>query len=125
MIVVGPVDPLLVRHLQRALSSHFRWCREQGVAVPAELRGLFDALASDGQRRPTGARSGESGDDAAMLLALTYDQAAGRLGVSSRTVRRLVAAGSLPSVMVGGLPRVRAADLAAYVEGMEVRCAGN
>lgn len=54
-------------------------------------------------------------------LLLTYAQAAGRLGVSRRTVERLVKAGSLMGTRVGGAARIRASDLAAYVEALGPR----
>ena len=48
-----------------------------------------------------------------MLLDLT--STAAQLGVSARTVERLVAAGVLPSVLVGCRRRVRPEDLQAYI----------
>lgn len=54
-----------------------------------------------------------------MLLALDYESVATRLGVSVRTVRRLVSTGDLPAVSISGCRRVRATDLIAYVESLE------
>ena len=45
-------------------------------------------------------------------------EAAEQLGVSLRTIERLISAGRLPVVHVGGAARVRVADLGAYVQGL-------
>ena len=47
---------------------------------------------------------------------LTLPQVADRLQVSMSTVRRRIAAGELPVVVIGRNHRVRPADLARYVE---------
>ena len=87
------------------------------MPVPAQLVELLSQLASAGQGRPKVADVEAEPHDSSVLL-LDYNAAAARLGVSERTVRRLVAAGSLPAVVVGGCRRVRAADLAGYVEAL-------
>lgn len=46
---------------------------------------------------------------------LTLDEAAGRLSCSTRTLRRRIRDGSLPSFRDGGLVRVRDVDLERYV----------
>ena len=51
-------------------------------------------------------------------LLLTKSEAAEQLGVSLRTIERLISAGRLPLVHVEGAARVRVADLGAYVEGL-------
>ena len=48
-------------------------------------------------------------------VLLTYQDAAARLAVSVSTVRRLVAAGSLPCVRVGASVRVQEAALDRYI----------
>jgi excisionase family DNA binding protein len=52
-------------------------------------------------------------------LLLTKSEAAEQLGVSVRTVERLISAGQLPLVHVGGAARVRVADLGAFVQGLD------
>lgn len=49
---------------------------------------------------------------------LLYDvgRAARAANVSTRTIRRLIAAGDLPTVRVGLLVRIRRADLIAYID---------
>ena len=51
--------------------------------------------------------------DAPHLLSL--ETAADRLAVSTRTLRRLLAAGDLPSVRIRAARRIIATDLAAYI----------
>jgi excisionase family DNA binding protein len=51
---------------------------------------------------------------------LKVPQAAGRLAVSERTVRRLIASGELKSVRIGNAIHIVPEDLTAFVEnGME------
>ena len=52
-------------------------------------------------------------------LLITKSEAAEQLGVSLRTVERLIAAGRLPLVHVEGAARVRVADLGAYVQSLD------
>ena len=52
-------------------------------------------------------------------LLITKSEAAEQLGVSVRTVERLISAGLLPLVHVEGAARVRVADLGAYVQGLD------
>ncbi len=117
MILLGQVDPVLSNHLRKAISSHSRWCRENGITLPTELGRLLTALAdTDGQTRPKlPPRDETSDDDPVRLLTLDYDTAADRLMVSARTIRRLVAAGTLPAVDVAGCRRIRTTDLTAYI----------
>ena len=51
-------------------------------------------------------------------LLVTKGEAAERLGVSVRTIERLVACGRLPQVQVERLARFRVCDLEAYVHGL-------
>jgi excisionase family DNA binding protein len=52
-------------------------------------------------------------------LLITKNEAAEQLGVSLRTIERLIAAGRLPLVHVEGAARVRVVDLGAYVQGLD------
>ena len=52
-------------------------------------------------------------------LLITKSEAAEQLGVSLRTIERLIAAGRLPLVHVEGAARVRVADLGEYVQGLD------
>ena len=51
-------------------------------------------------------------------LLVTKGEAAERLGVSVRTVERLVATGRLPQVHVERLARFRVSDLEAFVDSL-------
>ena len=62
-------------------------------------------------------------------LLLTIDEVADHLRISTRTVRRLIRAGELPTVPIGRSLRIRRYDLSAYVDGRVSRkdnlgCAG-
>lgn len=53
-------------------------------------------------------------------LAVSIPDAADALGVAASTMRTMVAEGAVPSVRIRGRRMIRTADLAAYVEGLEV-----
>ena len=111
------LDDNVRAHVLRALAEHARWARSNGVALPPEVAGLLATLAPGGQERPALEPVAlEPHHD--LVLLLDFDGAGQRLGVSARTVRRLVADGRLPAVDVGGCRRIRASDLADYVEGL-------
>lgn len=119
MVVVG-LSSSVQSHLVRALSSHAQWCRVNAVPVPAEVVVLLEDLTdSRCQSLPSSPRDGASSDAEAVLLTVDYRAAATRLSVSERTLYRMVAKGELPAVSVGGCRRIRVADLAAYVDGLE------
>jgi excisionase family DNA binding protein len=82
--------------------------RRDGQHWPPVLESLR-LLASSGQGRPI-----FDGD----ILAMNYESAGRLLGVSERTVRRLVANGELPRVEIGGCSRVTVDDLRAYKDGL-------
>jgi len=59
-------------------------------------------------------------DEPTRLPRMTYGarEVAEVLGLSERTVRVLIAGGTIPSVRVGGRRLVRATDLDAYIAGL-------
>ncbi len=62
-------------------------------------------------------------------LLLTIDEVADHLRISTRTVRRLIQTGELPTVPIGRNLRIRRYDLSAYVDGRvsrkhNAKCAG-
>jgi len=62
-------------------------------------------------------------------LLLTIDEVADHLRLSTRSVRRLIQAGELPTVPIGRSLRIRRYDLSTYVDGRVSRkhnsdCAG-
>ena len=47
---------------------------------------------------------------------LTLKQVAVVLRMSERSVRRIIQAGDLPAIRIGGSPRIRSADLSNYLD---------
>ena len=123
LIDLSPQPPGLVKHLAVALSRHVRDLRQAGRVVPAEVDELATFLAHAVRTRPhatpvdDGSDPGHSPGVEDRLL-VTKGEAAGRLGVSVRTIERLVAAGRLPLVHVERAARFRVADLEAFVHDL-------
>jgi excisionase family DNA binding protein len=107
-------DEALLKYAARVLGDLRRRYWQDGLYWRPELESLRLLVASGGQGRPTFDVHAEVGD----RVAVTYEDAARRLSVSSRTVRRLIANGELPRVMIGGCARVAVADLQAFTEGL-------
>jgi excisionase family DNA binding protein len=107
-------DEALLNYAARVLGDLRRRYRQDGLYWPPELESLRLLVASEGQARPILDFDADPGDS----LAMTYEEAARKLAVSSRTVRRLVANGELPRVMIGGCTRIAVADLEAFTEGL-------
>jgi len=117
VVVEGP----LRRHLVAALEGYVAGLRRNGVAAPASLWDLLDALRSvtAGQSGPQDAAGGDSVDAGTVQqIAYSYRAVAERLDVSQSTVKRLVKAGELPVVDILGSRRIRSADLDAYLESL-------
>jgi excisionase family DNA binding protein len=111
----------LIAHMVIALSRYHRQLRAEGGRVPAQIEDLITFLADRvkaAQVVPThGAASAPSAVPRRLLV--TKRDAAEQLGVSLRTIERLISAGRLPLVHVEGAARVRVGDLEAYVESLE------
>lgn len=117
--------PEAVHHLAFALSGHVRRLHFQGVAVPhevQELAGFLRLLARTRQESPSVAVASETGHYSRMpgQLLVTKGEAAERLGVSVRTLERLVATGRVPQVHIERLARFRVKDLESYVAGLPI-----
>lgn len=115
--------PEIVRHLTLALSRHVRQLHLEGVAVPREVEDLTTFLVHLARGRQTPpAVAEEQGIDHHPIVSdrmlVTKNEAARRLGVSVRTVERLVAAGRLQQVQVERLARFRVDDLETFVNGL-------
>jgi excisionase family DNA binding protein len=126
----GQLPAELIAHLVIALSRYRRQLRAEGGRVPAQIEDLISFLADRVKARhdvlmldPWRAAS----DPAAMprRLLITKSDAAEQLGVSLRTIERLISAGRLPLVHVEGAARVRVTDLEAYVQSLEADGAPN
>jgi excisionase family DNA binding protein len=83
-------------HIAASLNGLRKRARRNGGHWSPELEAIR-LLANSGQERPE-----IDGD----VLAYDYEAVGKRLSISERSVRRLVAAGSLPSVMIGGSARI-------------------
>ncbi len=112
-------------HVALALSRYAKEARREGLAGLDEVE-MLAALLIDCVRARQGATPlGEPADvpDGGYMETpmLTKREAAHALRCSTRTVERLIAAGSLAAVKVEGSTRIRRADLDAYVEGLSAR----
>lgn len=113
----------ILKHLALALSGHVRRLHQEGQPVPREVQELalfLVRLARIRQDPPDPADEAGGVHDARMpnRLLVTKAEAAERLGVSVRTIERLVAAGRLPLVHVERLARFRVSDLEAFVNSL-------
>ena len=122
MIVLdlSAVDEL---HLARALALYQRRIRADGIRLPGGLSALLDAL-SDRERHTTTDREDAAepahSDAMSPLVLFEIGEIAARLRVSTRTVERLIEAGTLPAVKVSPREtRVRPSDLERYIETLE------
>lgn len=102
---------------------HVRNLRQAGVVVPAEVEELAEFLATSVRMRPQATAVAEDSEAehsprVADRLLVTKREAAERLGVSIRTIERLVTAGRLPLVHVERAARLRVSDLGAYVHDL-------
>ncbi len=114
MVFFADLDPSARAHLRRALAAHHQWCRTNGVPFPAVFEPL---LVSNGQDWTSRDGDEEIADAAGVPLAYRYDEAGEQLRVSEKTIRRLVEAGELRAVTIGGNNRrIPRDDLVEYLE---------
>lgn len=119
---------VVAEQVAMAVSHHIELVRRNGagralVEELAEVRNLLTltarAQASGGQERPTAAKrvpAGEKAHAGPRPLAYSYAAAGEALGVSARTVRRLVADGRLVAVPVGRARLIPHAELVRFLE---------
>ena len=113
----------VLTHLALAITRHVRQLHKDGLPVPSMVEELAAFLTMYVRTRQ--AATGANGDygtpqdlPVVRRLLITKAEAAEQLGVSVRTVERLIAAGRLPLVHVEGAARLRVADLEAYVDAL-------
>jgi excisionase family DNA binding protein len=113
----------VLMHLALAITRYVRQLRMDGLPVPSMVEELAAFLTLYVRTRQ--AATGVDGDygtlqnvPAVRRLLITKAEAAEQLGISVRTVERLIAAGRLPLVHVEGAARLRVADLEAYVDAL-------
>ncbi len=110
----------LAGHLTVAVQQHRSWARRAGLALPDELDELERALANRARRGQTGTPVEDLWQvrhaEQVSPKLLSYAATAAVLGVAERTVKRLVAAGDLTPVRIGGSSRVRVEQVDDYIE---------
>jgi excisionase family DNA binding protein len=120
----GQQSSEFIAHLVVALSRYLRHLRAEGGREPTQMEELIGAL-TDGVRVRHGVtlldlwRAAYARSAMPKRLLITKSDAAELLGVSLRTIERLISAGRLPLVHVEGAARVRVSDLEAYVQGLK------
>ena len=112
----------VLTHLALAISRYVRQLRKDEIPVPPMIDELaaFLTLYVRSRQAVTGVNSdfATSQEVPVVRLLITKAEAADQLGVSVRTVERLISAGRLPLVHVEGAARLRVADLEAYVDAL-------
>src|SRR3954470_18742475 len=119
---MSTADVSAARHLEAALRVHRARVERDGGAVPDAVL-LLERLA---RYRVSGSQDGSTFDDSADQLddqavtprLLTYRQVGDALAFSESKVKRLVAAGELQAVRIGGATRIRVGDLDAFVAAL-------
>jgi excisionase family DNA binding protein len=113
----------VLTHLALAITRYVRRLRKDEIPVPPTIDELAAFLTQYVRTRQavTGVNSDfATSQDVPVVrrLLITKAEAADQLGVSVRTVERLISAGRLPLVHVEGAARLRVADLEAYVDAL-------
>lgn len=113
--------PQIMVHLSVALSRHVCQLHRECLPVPHEVEELAVFLMRVARTPPIPPADERAASDHAGMpdrLLVTKGEAAERLGISVRTIERLVACGRLPQVQVERLARFRVCDLEAYVHAL-------
>jgi excisionase family DNA binding protein len=113
----GPDQAGLLHHVASELDDIRRLYQHNGRAFPLRLEALRLLVLNGDQSRSEVDANADSGD----ALCMTYATAAKRLAISNSSLRRLIAAGDIPTVRIGGSIRIVEADLQAYVETLDRR----
>jgi excisionase family DNA binding protein len=119
VIVLTPGSDDL-RRLAEALELYRRWLDQRGDTWPG-LDHLARAVTTGQRADHTGHHDGPATtssdtDNAWQHALLTSSEAAERLRISARSLRRLAASGEIPTVRVGARGvRFRAADVHEYI----------
>ncbi len=116
----------VLAHLALALARHEKACARDRICVPAELVAVREFLTAAATTRqdatPFAAPAPPADADTVTdKLLLTKRETAALLGVSVRTVERLVSSGSLSPVRVSGSVRILRADLDTYLTTLHPR----
>ncbi len=112
----------VLTHLALAITRYIRQLRKDEIPVPPMIDELAAFLTQYVRTRQavTSVNSDfATSQERVVRLLITKAEAADQLGVSVRTVERLISAGRLPLVHVEGAARLRVADLQAYVDALD------
>jgi excisionase family DNA binding protein len=123
-MILATDDPEVMSHLAEALREHARRCIAVKREIPADVVRLASWLwthaDNSGLEWPistdqlhTSAASAQNPD----VTAHNYSSAAGLLGVSPRTVRRMVDDGRLPAVRCGRSVRISRTAIDEFLAG--------
>lgn len=118
-LLVVALDDHAAAHVIAAVRAHRRWVREQGYRMPEALDDLervalaaFGGSGSDTLRQAQTAALGPVTPAATVeAMAVSTREAAAALGLSARTIARLIERDELASVKVGGSRRIPVAEL--------------
>jgi excisionase family DNA binding protein len=113
----SPDQAGLLHYIASELDDIRRLCQHNGRAFPLRLEALRLLALNGDQSRPEFDAETAATDS----LCMTYATAAKRLAISNSSLRRLIAAGDIPTVRIGGSIRIVEADLQAYVETLDRR----
>lgn len=118
------IDRAVAGHASVALERHRAALKRGGYPEPEGLDDLVAAMTevgrtgaiavfviTSGQEAANPVRVGRTGSYGGEHELLTQHQAADMLGVSARTIRRRLNAGTLPHTTINGVRRIRRADL--------------
>ena len=111
---------IIAGHLAIAIARYEKEAARDGFALPIAVVGLRQFLQELATARPLATREDSPAPDGDSLgmanrILLGKREVAGLVGLSVRSVERLIASGALPAVTVCGRTKVRRADLDAYV----------
>jgi excisionase family DNA binding protein len=117
----------LIEHLALAVMRHVCHLRQDALQVPPSVDELAATLVRCVQTRPmatpaehewtVGGRAAHD-EPVTRRLLVTKAEAAELLGVSVRTIERLIAHGQLPLLHIERASRLRLADIEAYVNSL-------
>ncbi len=106
-------------HVCIALQQHRNWGRRAGLALPEELPEIERALAIRARRGQTGTPVEDLWQvrhaEQVSPKLLSYAATAQVLGISERSVKRIIATGDLRPVKIGGSSRIRVEDVDSYI----------
>jgi excisionase family DNA binding protein len=131
--VIGAVllfDEFDAVELVEALTDRLKWARDNTSPCRPFIRRLAETVLkrlSEDQAGSTVAEILAFLDARPMpqQLLLTYQDAAAALAVSVPTIKRLVSAGTLRAVKVGGAVRIAMVDLEQYAASLSPRPSGS